>query len=281
MTRTLALCADDFGQAAHISSGIVRLAQAKRLNAIACLTNGPSWLADAALLRELPKEVDLGLHFNLTEGHALSPRLARLWPKLPALPLLIARAHLGLLSRGSLRSEFHAQLRAFNDAIDAAPRFIDGHQHVHALPIVRGLILDAVEHMRPIPALRSTAPILGPGFGFKRFVIEHSGGRALARELKQRELAYNPALLGVYDFAQTDYRALMQGWLKQVPPEGALLFCHPGEAAAPDAERHDPIAAARVRELAYLESTAFAQDLAQADVRLGPVWRFSETSKGG
>ena len=101
----------------------------------------------------------------------------------------------------------------------------------------------------------------------------------MARELVRRELAHNPALLGVYDFADTNYRALMQAWLAQVPPEGALLFCHPGDASTPAAA--DAIAAARVREIAYFESSAFAQDLAQAGVALGAVWRVSETSSAG
>jgi chitin disaccharide deacetylase len=89
-------------------------------------------------------------------------------------------------------------------------------------------------------------------------------------------VAHNAALLGVYDFAATNYRALMQGWLREVPREGALLFCHPGLASL--AGPPDAIAAARERELAYLESDAFSADLEQAQVALGPVWRLSETS---
>jgi hypothetical protein len=62
----------------------------------------------------------------------------------------------------------------------------------------------------------------------------------------------------------------MQGWLAAVPPEGALLLCHPGEAGP---EAADDQAAARARELVYLEGPAFMQDLADAGVVLGPVWR--------
>ena len=271
MIRTLALCADDYGQSAAISTGILRLARAGRLNAISCLVNGSSWVSDAPALQSLPATVQIGLHFNLTEGRPLSTRLAQRWPSLPRHARLLLRSQFGLLPRGQLRGEFHAQLRAFLDATGASPSFVDGHQHVHALPLIRGLVLDAAEHMRPVPAVRNTGRVLGPGFGFKRRVIELCGGRDLARELVQRELAHNAALLGVYDFADTDYRTLMQGWLAQVPAEGALLFCHPGDATKggpPDA-----IAAARVRELAYLDGPAFTQDLAQAGVVLGPVWR--------
>jgi chitin disaccharide deacetylase len=269
--RVLALCADDFGLAPGISAGIARLAQAQRLTAVSCITNSPHWEASAPLLAKLPVTVDAGLHINLTEGRPLSPRLAKVWPRLPSLPLLIVRAHLGLLPRAELRSEVHAQLAAFRSATGVAPRFIDGHQHVHHLPGLRSIILDMVEHVQPLPALRSTGRVLGPGSGVKRWLIRHTGGRALARELEQRVMLHNPALLGAYDFVDPNYRALMQAWLAELPAEGGLLFCHPGEAAVGDPP--DVIRAARGRELAYLGSDAFAQDLAAAKVTLGRVWQ--------
>jgi predicted glycoside hydrolase/deacetylase ChbG (UPF0249 family) len=264
MSRTLALCGCDFGRAPEVSANILKLARGGRLNAVSCLVNGASWLTDAAALQGLPAAVHLGLQFNLSEGRPLSPRLARLWPRLPALPWLVLRAHLGLLPRGALRGEFHAQLRAFGDATGAPPAYIDGHRHVHALPRVRELLLDAAEHMRPVPAVRSSARVLGPGEALRRGAIEWLGGRGLGRELVQRELAHNPALLGIHAAGTADYRALMRGWLAEVPPEGALLRCHPGAAY----------------ELAYLEGAAFAQDLADAGVVLGPVWRLRARPQG-
>jgi hypothetical protein len=50
-----------------------------------------------------------------------------------------------------------------------------------------------------------------------------------------------------------------------------LLFCHPGDHLPGDPP--DAIGAARERELAYLGSVAFDEDLAAAGVRLGRVWR--------
>ena len=271
MTRVLMLCADDFGLDSGISIAIARLARAGRLNAVSCISSCPGWPADAGWLADLPASVNLGLHFNLTHGRPLSRRLAQAWPTLPSLPRLVAQAHLGLLPRAALRAEFHAQLGAFVTAIEKPPRFIDGHQHVHHLPVVRNIILDAVEHIQPMPALRSTAPVLGAGAGLKRWLIEHTGAHGLARELRRRVIAHNRALLGVYDFSETDYRRRMQGWLACLPPEGGLLLCHPGGVSSIGSR--DRIGAARIRELTYLGSDEFAQDLAAADVTLGPVWR--------
>ena len=268
--RILTLCADDFGLAPGISAGIARLAQAQRLTAVSCITNSPHWPEQAKRLQGLHESVDVGLHLNLTEGKPLSARLARRWPTLPSLPSLIARAHLRLLPQSELRNEMHAQLRAFMQVFGVAPRFIDGHQHIHHLPGIRETLLDMAEHVQPLPALRSTGRLLGPGFAFKRWMIRHTGGRALDAELKRRLFGHNPALLGAYDFVDPDYRGWMQRWLRALPPEGGLLFCHPGMALPDDPP--DAIGAARAREFAYLASGEFGADLAAAGVTLGRVW---------
>ena len=267
------LCADDFGVSPGVSQAIARLAGSERLGAASCITTGRHWRAQAPRLRDLPASVQIGLHFNLSEGQPLSPDLARTWPQFPALPRLIALAHLGLglglLPRSALAAEFTAQWDAFVLATGHAPHYVDGHQHVHHLPGVRELLLAAVPPALP---MRNTGHVLGPAFAVKRWLIERTGGTALQRALAQRGTPHNTALLGVYDFQASDYRRLMQHWLARLPAEGGLLFCHPGDAGGADGDAADPIAAARLREAAYLGSAAFADDLAAAHVRLGAAW---------
>jgi predicted glycoside hydrolase/deacetylase ChbG (UPF0249 family) len=210
--------------------------------------------------------VRLGLHFNLTEGRPLSAALARHWPVLPRLPHLLAAAHLRGLPQAALRAELQAQLAAFVQARGGGPSHIDGHQHVHHLPQVREALLELLAGL-PSVQVRDTGDVRGPGHAFKRLVIERSGGRAMSHKLQSLGRQANTQLLGVYDFIDTDYRRLMQGWLAAVPERGGLVFCHPGMA---DGAAADPIAAARVRELAYLEGEDFEADLYAAGVCLGP-----------
>ncbi|HET7792502.1 MAG TPA: ChbG/HpnK family deacetylase [Rhizobacter sp.] len=266
--RTLTICADDFGIAPGVSRGIAMLARAGRLTAVSCITNAPHWREAAPLLRELPGTVTVGLHFNLTEGQPLSRELAQVWPALPSLPKLLLRSHLRALPLAALRVEWQAQVDAFVQATGRAPQMVDGHQHVHHLPGLRQVVLDGIAPLSPRPAVRSTARLLGPGFAFKRFVIERTGGRALRRELQRHGLRHNASLLGAYDFTTADYRGLMRAWLATLPREGGMLFCHPAETAAAG----DAIGEARLRELAYLESPAFSADLAEAGVTLGQSW---------
>ena len=267
--RTLALCADDFGTSPGISQAISGLVLRGRLQAVSCLATHAHWPSSAPLIDGWPASADVGLHFNLTEGVPLGAALREHWPAFPSLPSLIMGAHLRRLPLAAIDAELQAQLDAFVAARGAPPDFIDGHQHVHALPGVRRLVLEAARAVGPSTAVRSTGRVLGPGFAVKRLLIEQTGGNALRRALRRLQVPHNAALLGVYDFSPTaDYRELMRGWLGMVPPEGALLFCHPGAADAAG----DPIAEARPREAAYLAGDDFAADLRQAGVALGRVW---------
>jgi len=267
-TRVLAVCADDFGLSPGVSHGIARLACRERLTAVSCLVNGAHWRAGAAMLRDWPGSVDVGLHFNLTEGEPVSAELKQAWPRLPSLPRLIVQAHLHRLPVQALAAEFAAQCGAFVAAAGRAPDFIDGHQHVHHLPQVRELVLHALGGVTPV---RNTGRVLGPGFGLKRALIAGTGGQALESALERRDIPHNSALLGVYDFVPGGYRRHMRAWLDSAPGDGGLLFCHPGDRD--DSGVADAIAAARAPEADYLGSTAFVDDLAAAGVALGRAWQ--------
>lgn len=269
--KSLAICADDFGLSHAVSAAILHLAQEQRITAVSCITNAACWKQSAPALGDLPASVGLGLHLNLTEGRPLSPELARIWPKLPTLPTLLARAHLGLIPQAAVSCEVRAQWAAFADHSGVQPMYVDGHQHVHQFPGIRTALLAVFDQLKVRPAVRNTAQLIGPGFAFKRWVIRHSGARQLRLELQRRDIPHNTALLGAYDLKKANYRALMQTWLAALPSPGGLLFCHPGSIDASDAD--DPISPARQREFAYLASEDFTQDLASANVALVRTWQ--------
>jgi len=273
--RIVAVCADDVGLVDGIAETVTVLAAAGGLNAASCVTTAPGWRSAAAVLRIARAPVALGLHFNLSEGAPLTSELRATWPTFPGLGRLLAGAALGALPAAAIAVEFRAQADAFADALGRAPEFIDGHQHVHALPGVRDAVLDAICSWPVAPAVRNTAHVCGPAASLKRRVIAASGGRALERALVARGVAHNAVLLGAYDFTTTDYRSLVQRWLATAPREGGLLFCHPGPATG-----DDPIGEARRREADYLGSAAFAADLAAAGVTIGPAWA-KRSSSGG
>lgn len=268
--RTLMVCADDFGLGAGVGEGVAELVEAGRLNAVSCLVTAPGWRAQAARLATLRGRAQVGLHFNLTEGRPLSAALARHWAEMPGLSRCLRLAMLRALPLDAIGQEFDAQWRAFVEASGALPQFVDGHQHVHHLPGVRGVVLGRLQALAPGLPLRSTAHVAGPASWLKRRVIEASGGRALESELRARGWPHSGVLLGAYDFREPDYGRLVRAWLQRAPASGALLFCHPARpgARAPG----DAIAPAREREFAYFAGPAFERDLAEAGVVLGTAW---------
>ena len=114
-----------------------------------CSTNGPRW---PALGRDLARgefDADIGLHFNLTLGAPLGtmPKFA---PKgaFPSVSEVIRLSARGKLPMDEIREELDRQLDRFQAVMLRPPDFVDGHQHVQALPAIRGALLDALEQRR-------------------------------------------------------------------------------------------------------------------------------------
>jgi len=255
------LCADDYGQSAAVSAGILQLVAMRRLSAISCMTEGPFWnSADNPLQGERPA-VDIGLHFNLT--HAFPGQ------RYPARPLkdILRAALLGTLDNAALDAALHAQLDRFEAVLGQAPDFVDGHQHVHIFPQIRSRLLAVLANRYPgaKPWLRAVDPRLDLRNGALKLAFLKmlaTGFRAAAR---RRGFALNARFAGIYSLQpQADFPALMRYWLAHAQP-GELIMCHPGRE---DRSRDDEIAATRPRELAFLGSAEFGDMLAREHIEL-------------
>lgn len=255
--KRVALCADDFGQSAAADQGILRLVAARRLTAVSCLAQGPSWGADAPALFSRAAAVDAGLHLDLTDGSGGVPPTS--------LASLIVRSYARRLDAGEVERRLAAQLDAFERTAGRPPAFVDGHRHVHQLPMVRGALLGVLRarYGRAMPFVRCT--VSRRARGAKALAVATLGGLALRRALLAGGVPHNRDFAGIYDFdPAADYPGLMRRWLEGVE-DGGLILCHPGlSGGAPE----DPIAAARAAELRYLESEAFPEACSRAGVRL-------------
>jgi chitin disaccharide deacetylase len=243
MTR-IALCADDFGSFPGADAGILRLVELGRLGGVSCQVVGGAFAADAPALCASAASVDAGLHLDLAADRE-------------ALAALVARSHARAVGRPYIRARIATQLDAFERALRRAPAFVDGHQHVHQLPVVRDALLDllARRYGKPGPLVRNTVPLRARGA--KALTVAALGGYGLRRELRARGVPHNPDFAGVYALdGRADYAALFRGWLASAT-DGTLLLCHPGAAAA---DPGDPIGPARAAELAYLSSPALEDD---------------------
>lgn len=277
--REICVCVDDFGLHRGINEAVLALVGMGRVQAVSAQVGGPAWSAGARELSPLdPQGVDVGLHLDLTE----CPLQAGI--RMP-LKEAIGRAYAGRLDVAQLRSEIRAQFDAFEDALGRAPAYVDGHQHVHQLPVVRSLLVQELLLRYPerntgrIPWLRNTR---GPsrkahadwGTWAKAEVIAALGSRALALLAQRHAIAQNRRLLGVYDFsgdAQAYGRRLWR-WLGGAE-NGDLLMCHAGLSTG----QADPLARARFIEFSVLGSLEFAERVAFKNIRLRPMHQILES----
>lgn len=258
----LILCSDDFAYSPAISAAIVTLAQAGKINAISCMAVMPGWAADARMLADLPPQIEIGLHLTLTEE---APRTAmpRFAPdgRMPRVNPLARAAGRWAVPLDEVAMEISAQFDAFFAALRRPPAFVDGHQHAHALPGIRDLVLAETAARAPAAWVRDctdgvwamlSRPFRGKAIGS----AWHSRGlRAAAAALGLRT---NQGFAGHYDF-HGDYAALFPRFLRRPGPMH-LVMCHPGAGEHAD----DAIAAARIVEAKALHRLPIA-DMASAE----------------
>ncbi len=257
------LCADDFGIHQSASLGIAKLAAMGRLSATSVMVLSPRWAGDVALLQDLRGRIDVGLHLDWTSefarasGHGMS------------LPAAMLKATLGGFDRVAAASVIARQLDLFEAHWKAPPDFVDGHQHVQQFAGIREALVQALSerYVRPNahpPYLRISRPASGMA-DLKSRVIAALGASAIEKIAACAGVTRATALLGIYNFMGNEgrYQHLMQAWL-HAAPAGAIIMCHPAQAAEPD----DPIGLARAVEFAFLGSAEFAALLHAAGVQL-------------
>lgn len=267
-TKLVAICADDYGVDPQVNQAIVELARLGRLNATSVLIDAV--LDDTQFTQQVqalaPLDIDVGLHLNLTEvlGDLTTEDVK-------PLKSLIMAAHLRRLSMSWIRDSIERQIGRFEQRFGRCPDYVDGHLHVHQLPMVREQLLCALAD-RQLPDgfwIRDTragdVSASSASERLKSWVVGHLGMGGLAELASRRQLKRNHGFFGVYDFtgAHRPFMQMMQGWLAAAQP-GALVMTHPATGVLDG----DPIGNSRVQEYCSLASPAFGELLQIHDVRL-------------
>jgi hypothetical protein len=261
MPAAIVLCADDYAMTEGVSRGIEELADAGCLTATSAMVTTRHWPAHAVRIADRRRQLAVGLHFNLTLGNPLGP-MPGLAPdgRLPALGDIVWRALLGGIARDEVEAETQRQLDAFEAAYGAPPDFIDGHQHVHALPGVReGFLAAITKRYRGRPLLvRSPADawgaIAGRGVAVAKALLLSTLAAGFAGRVRAAGFLANDGFAGVSAFAaeraavEFERFALVGGPLP-------LVMCHPGHADA-ELAALDPLTERRERELEVLRDTS-------------------------
>jgi predicted glycoside hydrolase/deacetylase ChbG (UPF0249 family) len=272
--RHIWLCADDYGISPAVNAGIRELILRGRLNATSVMMAAAHLTPEEAdaleLLNSGRKRAAIGLHVTLTgpfkpmSADFAPLRNGRFLPNTKKMRLAMLRR----LDPERLAIEIATQLTAFIDAFGHTPDFVDGHQHVHLVPQVRGALLKVVAETAPEAWVRQCGRARGARQlrDAKALTLDvlSVGMRAAAG---RRGIATNPAFAGAYDFnSKTPFEKIFPRFLAGLP-EGGLVMCHPGHVDA-ELEALDPLTQQREREFSYFNSDEFPRALAAQGLAL-------------
>jgi chitin disaccharide deacetylase len=252
--KRLIVCADDYGLNPDVSAGILELARNHCITAITCMTNRPNWVKAAKDLATLHPKTEIGLHFNLTEGEPLTD----LPPQhFTSLFVLITRAYTHRLKKSCIKAELSAQLDAFIQHTGKLPDFIDGHQHIHQLPVIRDALVELYRErlMEKRPYIRVPSnpwrKTLRELIAYPKLaIIAVLGGFVLRARLERFNIPHNHYFSGAYTFSPSaDYPQLFPRFLRQAGADG-IIMCHPAKPSPQTP--NTPLAHCRVNEFEYL-----------------------------
>jgi len=275
MKAPLVLCADDYGLAPGVNRAIRVLVLDRRLSAFSCMVTAPAWNSAAVALGEMGAVCDTGLHLTLTDLAPAGP-MPGLAPegRLPPLGALMRRAYLRRLDRAEIAAEIERQVSALEAALGRPPDYIDGHKHVHLLPIVRAALLGLFESGRldrRRTYVRSCweAPgrVLERGIAVGSTLATAAMAAPLARQARRAGIAVNDSFRGMNDFGRGRPFGELFRRFAAGPGLRPLVMCHPG---IPDAELAalDTLVARRQDEYDYLAGPEFLGDVAAAGRRI-------------
>jgi len=268
----LVLCADDFALAPGVSRAIADLIARSRLTATGCMTTSPFWPEHARMLDGLEEKADIGLHLTLTDQTPLGP-MPRLAPqgRFPGNARLIVAALAGRLEKAEIAAEIERQIDAFERGCGRQPAFIDGHHHVHQLPVIREAVIDVVRRRLAGAYLRVCCEprreIVRRGVAPLRALIIDTLGRPFARAVRARGIPCNDSFRGVRSFDPKEDTAQIFERFVAGCGERPLAMCHPGfiDDVLPGL---DPVTSTRESEYTYLAGDAFGDLLADRGVAL-------------
>ena len=239
------LSADDFGISPSVDEGILKLIENNKISSTSCMVAGSNTMLtqNLTLLKRYSKKIDVGLHLVLTESKPLSnpinsSGLVGNNGLFHSFKNLAKRAYFGKLDQSSVDSEIKEQIESFINLFGQAPDFIDGHQHVQQLPIIRNSIVSIMKNYKtlkyarvanlPNPWILKAAQTISFKFALENLALTIPGRQAAALFTKNN-VRHNRFLLGYYQHRpEVRFKTVFNNYLTLNPEAKDVFFCHPG-----------------------------------------------------
>ena len=267
------LSADDFGISPAVDEAIIRLVEKKRISSTGCMVAGtnPHLFRNLSSLKNLCADIDVGLHLVLTDitplaEYSIKEGFVEKNGRLPSLKTLALKSYLRLLTQETVEKEILAQISEFERIFGCAPDFVDGHQHVQQLPVVRNAIVKSVKKFNKIKYVRiadlptkwmwKTAQTLSARVAVENLALTLPGRRS-ASLFSKNHISHNRYLLGYYRHTtDVQFKNIFEKYISLNPATNDLFFCHPGYIDE-HLKKVDTLVASRKDNLDFLLSDQF------------------------
>ena len=267
--RTLVVNADDFGLSEGINRGILSAFRQGILRSASIVPNGMAFEDAVRIASETP-DLDIGIHLSLVGERSLAPirdvrGLASDGGILPSSYATFMRDYaLRRFGLRQVRAEIEAQVARVLDA-GLRPSHIDSHQHLHVLPGIIDVVIDAAKAsgIRIIRLPSEHGGIGGRGIGQRAllFLCQRA-----APKLREAGIRFADRFWG-FGISGHMSEETLAGILDRLGPGVNEIMCHPGFS--------DAVAEKRYRwhyhwdqEVAALCSDAIWQNIEDRKIRL-------------
>ena len=259
----LSICADDFGITENVSSAIIKLIKKKRITETSCIVISNSFKNDSETLMNYQNKIGIGLHLTLTDFKAFN-RLKSLTinDEMPNFNKLLKSSIIKEIAPKEIEKEINFQIDVFENSLGFLPNFIDGHQHVHQLPIVRDCLIKVIKerYSENLPWVRNSYDeifkILKRNVSILKAISIGLFGKKLKITVKENHIKSNDGFSGIYSFSnKIPYENLFKKFILDIK-NNHLLMVHPGHSDE-KLSKIDPVTTSRDIEYEFLSSDNF------------------------
>jgi len=232
--------ADDFGVDDQHDMVMLRLLNKKKIDGVSVfseLISQPQ--INELMIARSEHDIQIGLHFNLTHGALL-----------PGVSKLLLRSMLLRIDKSLISKEINSQLNTFKKKFGFMPDFVDGHQHVHAFPVINKVVAQALVSIKFQGWVRNigSGSFIGwsealksalKGSYFKKFIILEVLGLFHRRHLNFFGITFNQFFFGLMPLDSPIKLPIALLNLYEIKfHQSTVIMCHPGSIEGIGAKDH-------------------------------------------
>jgi predicted glycoside hydrolase/deacetylase ChbG (UPF0249 family) len=226
------ICADDFAITTNVSKAIIKLLEKKKINSTSCIVITNKASQNLNLLKKFnsKKGFVIGLHLTLTSFKP-STKLIRI-KKFGSIASLYLNIFLNKLTKQEIKNELISQILIFKKKFGNYPKLIDGHHHIHQLPIISEILISILKELKiKNTIVRNTNIRVKDALSIKKnlykMLLLSIFGYFFKKKLKKNNIKTNNYFLGVYDFKNIGiFKKNYEIFKKK--NDFYIFMCHPG-----------------------------------------------------